>query len=76
MKVILGSRGATAFLADLLANGPVPAKLIEERAAAHGISKTRLRRVKRKIGAETYKERKFQGAWFWRLAAHSAPKAA
>ncbi len=48
--------GAVGFLLDVLANGPVPVKIIEERAAARGFSKDQLKRAKRKMCVVTFKE--------------------
>ena len=68
--------GAIGFLLDVLANGPVPVKTVEERAAARGFSKDQLDRAKRKMGVVTFKEAgKVNGGWFWSLPQH-APQAA
>ena len=49
--------GAVVFLMDILANGPVPVKTIEERAAARGFSKDQLKRAKQKMCVEAFKRR-------------------
>jgi hypothetical protein len=69
--------GAVAFLLDVLANGPVPVKIIEERAAARGFSKDQLKRAKQKMCVGTFKEGgKLDGGWLWALAEHTPPQAA
>src|SRR5262249_34859771 len=62
--------GARMFLMDMLANGPIPIKLIEERAAARGLSKDQLDRAKGKMGIVAFKEKKKDGGWFWALPQH------
>ena len=63
------------FLFNTLINGPVPAKLIEERATALNFSQDQLDRAKKKIGIVTFKERgKLKGSWFWALAQHAPNK--
>ena len=56
------------FLLDVLANGPVPATLIEERGAAHGFSRKQLRYAR---GANEHccfqRGGRRNGRWFWRL---------
>jgi hypothetical protein len=68
--------GAVGFLLDVLANGPVPVKTIEERAAARGCSKDQLDRAKRKMCVVTFKEGKLDGRWFWALPQHAPQEAA
>jgi hypothetical protein len=65
--------GPVVFLLNILANGPVPRKIIEERAAACGFSKDQLDRAKRKIGGVAFKEMTANGQWSWCLPEH-APK--
>jgi putative DNA primase/helicase len=55
---------AKKFLADYLAAGPVPAKEIEEAAAAHGISERTLRRARNDIGVTVRKETE---RWVWEM---------
>ena len=56
------------FLLDVLANGPVPATIVEERGAAHGFSKKQLIYAKQHMGIVVFKEvGKRNGRWFWRL---------
>jgi hypothetical protein len=63
------------FLLDILMNGPVPTKLIEERAAARKFSKDQLDRAKKKIGIVSFKEPgKFDGQWLWALPEHAPNK--
>jgi putative DNA primase/helicase len=60
------------FLLDILTNGPMPAKLIEERAAARKFSKDQLDRGKKKVGIVAFKETgKFDGQWLWALPQHA-----
>ena len=67
--------GAVGFLLDVLANGPVPVKIIEERAAARGFSKDQLKRAKQKMCVVAFKEGLVDGRWIWALPQH-APQAA
>jgi DNA polymerase len=63
------------FLLDILMNGPVPAKLIEERAAARNFSKDQLDRAKKKMRIAAFKETgKFDGQWLWALPQHASAK--
>jgi len=63
--------GAVMFLMDMLSNGPVPKTLIDELAAARGLSEDQLRKAKTKMGVEAFKE-KFDGGWLWWLPQHHA----
>jgi AAA domain-containing protein len=59
---------AKKFLADLLADGPVPKTEIEEAADAHGISNRTLYRAKDDLHLIVEKERgRPNGKWIWRL---------
>jgi DNA polymerase len=63
--------GPVMLLMNVLANGPAPRKLIEERGAACGFSKDQLNRAKTKMGVVAFKEKgAFAGQWFWALAGH------
>jgi hypothetical protein len=54
------------FLRDILANGPVPATLVEERGAAHGFTKIQIRYARRQLKIVAFKEvGKPHGCWFW-----------
>jgi len=59
-------RDAKAFLVDWLANGPLPAKEIEEAAKAESISERTLRRARKDLGIIAGKQ-EFTGPWQWRL---------
>jgi hypothetical protein len=63
---------AVTFLLDVLANGPVPVKTIEERAAVRGFSKDQLDRAKKKMGVVSFKEKVLQGRSFWALPQHAS----
>jgi DNA polymerase len=64
--------GPVMLLMNVLANGPTPAKIVEERGKACGFSMDQLYRAKRKIGAVRFKEKgTFAGQWFWALAEHA-----
>jgi putative DNA primase/helicase len=59
---------AKQFLHDLLVNGPVAAKDIEEAAKANGISRSTLFRAKRDLNVIAQKDRSTpEGVWMWRL---------
>jgi hypothetical protein len=63
------SDGVVTFLLDMLAGGPLPKRLIDERAAQRGFTADQLRRAREKAGIQTSKETgKKDGAWFWSLA--------
>ena len=56
------------FLLDMLANGPVPATLVEERGAAHGFTRKQLRYTREQMNIIAIKEvGKTHGRWLWRL---------
>jgi hypothetical protein len=61
--------GARMFLMDMLANGPVPATLIEELAAMRGLSIDQLKRAKPKMGVGSFRKAMDKG-WFWALPQH------
>jgi putative DNA primase/helicase len=64
--------GAVVYLLDILANGPVPVSIIEDRATARGFSKDQLKRAKQKMRVAAFKEAgKIDGRWFWSLAEHA-----
>ena len=54
------------FLLDILKNGALPQKRIEEEAAREGFSHSQLRTAKEKLGVIS--EKSGQGAWMWRCA--------
>ena len=55
------------LLKDVLANGPVPATLVEERGAAHGFSKVQIRYARRQMKIISFKGPGKDGGWFWVL---------
>ena len=56
------------LLTDVLANGPVPATLVEERGAAHGLTRKQLRYAREQMNIIAIKEvGKTHGRWLWRL---------
>jgi hypothetical protein len=55
------------FLKDVLANGPVPATLVEERGRAHGFSKIQIRYAMRQMKVISFKGPGKGGGWFWVL---------
>jgi putative DNA primase/helicase len=57
---------AKDFLRDLLANGPVDAKVGEEGSRASGISERTLKRARKELGVKSEKDG-YQGAWTWKL---------
>lgn len=56
--------GARTFLEGLLANGPVPAKVVFERAEQCGFSEWQIKRAKAKA-KPGIPARKVNGAWVW-----------
>jgi hypothetical protein len=55
------------FLLDILAGGPVPATLVEERGAAHGFTKIQIRYARRQMKIISFKGPGKYGGWFWVL---------
>ena len=65
------------LLMDVLANGPVPATIVEARGAAHGITRKQLRRARERMGIVPFKETgKINGRWLWALPPHNPTVAA
>jgi hypothetical protein len=63
--------GQKALIKDVLANGPAPATLVEERGAAHGFTKKQLSYARRQMRIVSFKEvGKINGRWFWALPQH------
>ena len=62
---------AKKFLADILKDGPVSQKEIEEAAGADGIAKKTLYRAKGELGVKSKKDGK-DGQWTWRLPSMSS----
>src|SRR5215471_6115475 len=63
--------GQKALIRDVLANGPAPATLVEERGAAHGFTKKQLSYARRQMRIVSFKEvGKINGRWFWALPQH------
>jgi putative DNA primase/helicase len=61
-------REAEEFLRSRLASGAVSKEEIEEEAKAHDISVGgALKRAKKKLQVQTWKEKAMDGKWFWRL---------
>jgi len=56
----------------MLANGPVPKSIIDERAKVRGFTPDQQRRARESMGVVTFKGG-FEGGWLWSLPQH-APK--
>jgi putative DNA primase/helicase len=69
---------AKRFLADLLADGPMPAKAIRADADGAGYSWTTIRRAQKALGIEPAKTGgRFGGGkqqWMWRLPEDAQPE--
>jgi putative DNA primase/helicase len=65
------SESVVEFLFDVLASRPVPFEIVEQRATAYGFSKHQLDYAKQKIDVVAFKEKTFQGRWFWALPQHA-----
>jgi len=79
IKKVIEKHGADreTFLMDILANGPVPATIVEARGAAHGITRKQLRRARSKMSVVSFKETgKPNGRWLWTLPQHDPAAAA
>jgi hypothetical protein len=60
------------FLLDVLAYGPAPTTLIQERGAAHGFSRKQLYCARQQMNIVAFKEvGKRHGRWFWGLPQHA-----
>ena len=60
------------LLMDVLANGPVPTTLVQERGAAHGFSRKQLYCARQQMNIVAFKETgKTHGRWFWALPQHA-----
>jgi putative DNA primase/helicase len=65
---------AMDWLRNRLANGPAPARDVQEEADAHGISKATVRRAFRELRGEAVKTGfGLFGEWMWRLPRASPP---
>ncbi len=62
------TNGATEFLRDLLANGPMPAKEVIDAGDGNGYSKSTLQRAAHRIGVRRKKDG-MDGGWLWSLPA-------
>jgi hypothetical protein len=61
-----------AILTDVLANGPAPTTLVQERGAAHGFSRKQLYCARQRMNIVAFKEAgKRHGSWFWALPQHA-----
>lgn len=66
---------AVAFLTDLLADGPVPAKKVKAAARDAGIAERTLDRAKKRAGVTTTRDGfGAEGKWLWSLIATDTPK--
>lgn len=54
---------AGEFLEELLADGPVPSKQVYEEGEKAGFSKSSLRRAKKALDIQPYKD----GVWYWKM---------
>ena len=60
------------LLTDVLANGPAPTTLVQERGAAHGFSRKQLYCARQRMKIIAFKEAgKPHGRWFWILPQHA-----
>ena len=59
------------LLTDVLAAGPAPTTLVQERGAAHGFSRKQLYCARQRMRIVAFKETgKPCGCWFWALPQH------
>jgi putative DNA primase/helicase len=65
---------AKRFLADLLADGPLPTKTIKADADGAGYSWATIRRAQKALGIEPAKE-SMKAGWVWRMPGQDAAKA-
>ena len=64
---------ATEFLKEELASGQALSREVQDRAKAEGISEKTLRRAKKKLGVDAYKDG-YQGEWVWILGSRDDGK--
>jgi len=70
-KQLRKSADPKTLIMDVLANGPVPCTLVEERGAVHGFTKKQLSYARRQMRIVSFKEvGKINGRWFWALPQH------
>ena len=63
------------FLMNILADGPVAIKTIEDKALERRFSRDQLHRAKRKMNIVAFKEEgTLEGRWFWALPQHAPAK--
>lgn len=60
-------KGAEEFLADFLADGPRPMRVVERAAEEAGIKPATLRRAKDELGIQPTREGGSLGRWMWSL---------
>jgi hypothetical protein len=65
---------AKAFLADLLADGPMPSKEVLKNARDAGVAERTLRRAAQDLGVQKSKTA-MEGGWLWKLASKVAKPA-
>jgi hypothetical protein len=66
-KVVKQRDGAIKLLEELLAQGPVEVKKIDEHAKAHGLTMKQMHRAKEKLGNVEVGKKGLKGGWFWSL---------
>lgn len=66
---------AMTWLGDLLADGPLPAKMVLDAARRDGHALKTVHRAKRRIGVSSRKHGGQGGAWMWELPRDSEPGA-
>lgn len=67
-RLRLGPTGyAVEFLRSLLANGRLPASMIEAEREKAGVSKSALRRAKEKLAVKSVKGATANAPWYWEL---------
>jgi putative DNA primase/helicase len=65
---------AMAWLRDLLADGPLPARTVLDAAKRDGHAQKTVNRAKGRIGARSHKHGGQGGAWMWELPPGSEPE--
>jgi hypothetical protein len=63
------------FLTDILMNGPVLQTMIMDRGAERSFSPDQLRRAKKALDIEAFKQKSEDGPWYWALLGDVPPDA-
>jgi len=66
-------RPSHKIIADILVNGPVPARTVLQRGAERGFTRRQILYAREQMKAVAFKDRVRNGCWFWLLPHHEKP---